>query len=96
MPNITFKTKPQTIREMDGTVAYRRIKVPALSSAHYDITEFRNHPKYGALANSDLFKSVLTRALREAGVGDYIRLDRLGFGVSVDETGFLAVVTIEL
>lgn len=96
MASITFKAKPEVIYNMDGTPAYSRIKVPALSRSHCDMDSFRQHPTYRGLANSDLFKNVLSKIRRER-LGEYIRLDRdLPEGVTVDTSGFLASVSIEV
>jgi hypothetical protein len=56
---------------------------------------FRQHAKFGGLANSDLFLNVLARIKQER-LGEHIRLDKIPDGVAVDETGFLAVVTIDV
>lgn len=96
MARITFKAKPEVIYNLDDTPAYARIKVPALSRSHCDMNAFRKHPRYGGLANSDLFKNVLSKIRRER-LGEYIRLDRdLPEGVTIDTSGFLASVSIEV
>lgn len=82
MANITFKAKIES----------RRIKVPKLTRAHCDIAAFRSHPKFGAFANSDLFQSVLNRAVPLK----FIDLDAMPANVTVDTTGFLAIVTIQV
>ena len=96
MPNVTFKAKVQTVYNTDETVAYQYVQVPALKRGHCDINEFRRHPRYGAYANSDLFPSLLRRAVEGAGVGNIIRLDRLSDCVAVDTSGFLATVVISI
>lgn len=96
MPDITFRAKIETIYHMDDTVAYRRVKVPKLTARHCDMPAFRQDQKYGPYANSDLFPSVLARAVKALGVKDYIRLDAIPNGVSVDTSGFLAQVTISV
>lgn len=96
MPAITFKGKIETIYNMDDTVAYRRIKVPAIERRHCDMPAFRTHTRFGAYSNSDLFKSMLRHALTAAGIGEYIRLDQLPECVTVDASGFLASVSIHL
>lgn len=82
MASITFKAK----------VSDRRIKVPKLTRAHCDMAAFRTHPKFGAFANSDLFQSVLARAVPLK----FINLDSIPDNVTVDASGFLANVTIEV
>lgn len=96
MPAITFKAKVEPIRNMDDTLAYELIKAPAIERRHCDMDAFRRHPKFGSYANSDLFKNLISRQLKLAEVGTHLRLDRLPACVSVDRSGFLASVTIEL
>lgn len=96
MPAVTFKAKVETVYNMDETIAYRRIKVPSLARRHCDMEAFRKHPCYGGWANSDLFSALLARAAKTAEVGPYIRLDRVPACASVDESGFLATVTLDL
>lgn len=96
MATVSFKAKIETIYNVDDTVAYRRIKVPTITRRHCDMHAFRTHRKYGGFANSDLFASVLVRALKTAGVGGYLRLDALPDAVTVNEQAFLALVRIEL
>lgn len=96
---ITFRQKPEAIVNMDGTHAYDRVRIPVkIERRHCDMHAFRMHPKIGPYANSDFFPSVLARSLKEIGLeaGGYIRLDRVPAGVSVDTSGFLAKVTIEI
>ena len=89
---ITFRAKPETVWNMDGTVAYRRLKVPAFEARHCNMQAFRSHRRIGPYANSDLFASVLRR--ETAHLGDYIRLDRPIPGNVTLTDGFLTTVTI--
>lgn len=93
---VTFKGKPETVYNHDNTVAYQRIKVPRLTRTHADMDAFRKSRAFGSYANSDLFPAMLTRAVKSAGISDYVRLDRLPDCVTVDAAGFLASVTITL
>lgn len=95
MARIEFRAKVEAIYNMDDTVAYQRVKVPALERKHCDMAAFRRHPRYGGIANSDIFKNALAK-LRRDRLGDYIRLDRIPDGVTVDTSGFLAVVTLDV
>ena len=95
MATISFKAKPETVYNMDDTVAFQRIKVPTLVRGHCDMNAFRKHPKFGGLANSDLFRNILAKIRRER-LGEYIRLDRIPEGVNVDTSGFLANVSIDV
>ena len=96
MATVSFKAKPETIHNADGSVSFQRVKVPALSRKHCDMAAFRDHPKLGVYANSDLFDSALRRSLTPLGIGAYIRLDRIPPGVAIDASGFLASVTIDI
>lgn len=94
---IQFKAKPQTIYNPDDTIAYRYVTVPELARRHCNMCEFRQHPKYSGLANSDLFPGVLARIRRDILNGRaYLRLDALPENVTVDASGFLASVTIRV
>jgi hypothetical protein len=95
MSAITFKAKPQQVFNTDSTEAYRYVRVPIFTRAHCDMDAFRRHPRYGSFANSDLFPGILKRIRKERfGASGQLRLDRIPEGVSVDITGFLAIVTI--
>lgn len=97
MATIKFRTKIQTVHNHDGTVAWRDIKVPELKRSHCDMAAFRRHPKFGSYANSDLFPNLLSRIRKDiANCYGEMRLDRLPANVTVDESGFLALVTIEV
>lgn len=99
---IEFRAKIEEIFAPENVLAggaplYRRIKVPAIKRNHCDMHRFRcESRKYGSYANSDLFLAMLGRALKENGIGEYIRLDSLPECVQVDESGFLAKVSIFL
>jgi hypothetical protein len=95
MAKITFKAK---VQEMDPFLGgYQYVTVPKLERRHCDMHAFRIHPKFGSYANSDLFPNILARQ-REAlfGSNGRLRLDAIPENVTVDTSGFLAVVTIEL
>ena len=94
MPNVQFKAKVQTVYNMDDSIAYQYIKVPALTRSHCDMHQFRTDRKFGSYANSDMFPSMLARAVKVIVLRDIIRLDSIPAGVLVDTSGFLANVTI--
>lgn len=97
MAKVTFKAKAETIRYADDSLAWRQIKVPKLGRKHCDMSAFRSHPKIGSFANSDMFPAILARHVKALGISERIRLDQpLPEGVTIDESGFLAVVTIEI
>lgn len=96
MPQVRFKAKVQRVLDMDGALAYEYVKVPALDRRHADMHAFRAHPKYGPLSNSDMFPSVLARAARAIAPKGIIRLDNVPDGATVDTSGYLATVTLEL
>lgn len=96
MAQIQFKGKIQTVYNMDDSVAYKYIQIPQVDRKHCDMNAFRSHAKYGAYANSDLFKGMLRRIRQETFGKDILRLDAIPPGVNVDTSGFLAVVTFDV
>jgi hypothetical protein len=96
MPSITFKAKVEPVYNADDTLAYQIVKVPEIKRAHCDMPSFRVSAKFGAYANSDLFLNLIKRALKNAGIGQYVRLDNLPPCVRADSASFLTKVTIEL
>ena len=94
MATITFRGKVETALWMDGTLAYRYIRVPKFERRHCDMPAFREHARFGMFANSDLFPSVLAK-IRD-GIGAKIKLDAIPSGVQVNTDGFLATVTVEV
>lgn len=96
MPTVTFKAKARDCHYVgEDAPRYQYVEVPALTRAHCDMAAFRSHPRFGSYANSDLFPSILKRALSAAGVGSRIRLDEIPPSVTVTP-GFLHVVTISV
>ena len=94
MPRITFKAKPYTIQNVDGSDKRRAVDVPELTRKHCDMPAFRADPKFGGYANSDLFPSLLRRI--RANLAPRIYLDAPPKGVEVDATGFLAAVSFDV
>ena len=96
--HIEFKAKPESVWFMgDDSPSYDRIKVPAISTRHCDMSYFRTKSKLAPYSNSDMFAGMINRALRNQGIGNYIRLDKpLPHGVTVDTSGFLARVFINI
>ena len=87
MATIKFKAKVQQ----------GMIQCPTLDRKHCDMRAFLSHREYGGYANSNLFPGMLRRIRSNLfGDGGVIHLDREYAGVSVDASGFLAVVTIEV
>ncbi len=91
---LTFKTKLRPVLNMDNTHAWTEIHVPVLTRAHCDMNAFRQHKRYGGIANSDLFKNALTRIRNDVAPNGWIKLEQLPDNVTVDTSGFLAKVTI--
>lgn len=96
MAKIEFKGKVKKMEYADGTFAYEYISVPMLDRKHCDMQEFRIHSKYGVVANSDLFKSVLNGIRKEKFPNGKLYLNKIPSGVTVDTSGFLAVVSIDV
>lgn len=86
-----------------ATISYRTkvrgnfVPVPTFKRSYCDMRAFRDHSVYGVVANSDLFLNALARIRRDT-IGsdyrDYLKLDDLPSNVEVDQSGFLAAVTV--
>ena len=96
MATIVFKTKVREIVNVDGSHAWHYVNVPTFQRKHCDMHAFRFHPKYGAYANSDLFQNVLSRIRESMFPNGTLRLDRIPENVTVDDSGFLAEVTVSV
>lgn len=86
---ITFKTKAST--PVNG---YRILSVPKFERRHCNMEAWRRHKRFGSLANSNLFSNVLSRVRSDIAPAGILRTDRLPANVSIDVSGFLAVVTV--
>src|ERR1700727_3003213 len=94
MAKIQFKRKIEQAWNPDDSPAYRIVRVPELTRSHCERGAFRLHPRYGGIANPALFPNALARIRRDVLQGkDCLRLDMLPDSVTIDESGFLAVVT---
>lgn len=97
MATIRFKGKVENVRNSDRTIAYQFIRVPTLTPKHCDMPAFRQHPKFGMLANSEFFLGILSRIRSDiVGNGLGLRLDRMPPNVAVDTSAFMATVAIEV
>lgn len=98
MNRIQFRAKVQTVHyARHDAPDHMYIQVPELKRSHCDMNWFRRSRRFGSYANSDLFLSMLKREMGRMGVESRIRLDRpFPAGVTVDTSGFLALVTIEV
>lgn len=94
MARIEFKTKVHEIKYADGTTR-SLVKVPTLKRSHCNMEEFRKHPRHGRIANSDLFPNVLAW-VRKNKLGECFYLDCVPEGVTVDTSGYLALVSIDV
>lgn len=95
MPKIQFRAKVRTVYNHDDSIAWREVKVPALERSHCDMHAFRASREFGSYANSDLFKNILVGIARKVAPHGFIRLDKIPENVTVDDSGFLALVTID-
>ena len=93
---INFRAKVERVYTPEGDLAYETVKVPKIDRKHCNMDAFRRHAKIGPYANSELFAAILARELRGLNVKSHIRLDQVPAGVTVDASGFLAAVTIEV
>lgn len=98
MAQVRFKGKVRTARFTNNALNYDYIQVPELDRKHCDMDAMRNHPKPGSFANSDLFKAMLQREKRRVfgNLSTQLKLNAIPEGVTVDTSGFLAVVTFDV
>jgi hypothetical protein len=98
MAKITFKGKVKRVFTPEGALAWQYIAVPALTRNHCDMNAFRQHPKFGSYANSDLFPAMLARIAKDVfgDDGKTLRLDRIPKGVAIDTRNFLATVSFDV
>lgn len=92
MASVTFKTKLRTVDDRGND---RRGFTFKKTVGRIDCDLKPHQHKY---YNSDLFPAMLNRAYREV-IGqyaDWVFLDNLPSGVSVDDSGFFAVITVSL
>ena len=93
MPHcIEYRVKVRTFREADGST-------PAYFAPKRNITraDCTMRPTDHAFYNADVFPSMLNRLhSRIMGEREFVSLESLPAGVTVDTTGFLATVRIDL
>lgn len=92
-PPVEFKQKVKYIDDRPY------ITFPAeWKRTHCDMAAFRDSGIYGTVANSTMFLGAMKRGMENLGVvtGSWHYLDDLPPGVSVDTSGFLATVRIDL
>jgi hypothetical protein len=96
---IQFKTKVQGFQNEAGEPVGCILVPSELTRKHCpDMNAWRMSRAFGGYANSDMFGAILKGAAKKAGLepGRLIRLDRWPEGATIDTTGFLAVVTIDV
>jgi hypothetical protein len=96
MAKISFRAKPQQMFNMDDTLAYEYITVPVFKRSHCDMNAFRMHDKCGSYANSDLFLGMLARIRKDRFKDGILKLSSVPDGVTVDTSGFLALVEFDV
>lgn len=96
MAKISFRAKSQKMFNMDDTLAYEYVTVPAFKRSHCDMHAFRTHSKYGSYANSDLFLGMLARIRKDRFNSGILKLSEVPEGVTVDATGFLVLVEFDV
>ena len=100
MAIIKFKSKIKTIGIMGSDVEHEYITVPVLTRSHCDMRAMRVHKRHGAFANSDMFPAMLAGSRAErfptAKYTNLIRVSALDDSVTIDKSGFLVVVSIEV
>jgi hypothetical protein len=98
MATIRFKAKIRKCYYVDGTLAYEYLQIPVLTRSHcQSMHDFRVHPKYGCYANSDLFPQIL-KGIKQSlfGTSNTLKMNNIPDGVTVDTSGFLAIVSFEV
>lgn len=96
MAKISFKAKVETTGYAGQVETWEQVRIPEFDRKHCDMAAFRNHPKYSAYANSDLFEGMLSRIRKDVFNGrSVLRLDQIPEGVTV-EPGFLATVSFDV
>lgn len=97
MARITFKVKPvKEIMPDDTDSGVHILYVPEFTRKHCDMAAFRTHPKFGGMANSTLFPSVLKRVRKDVAPWGHIRTDAVPLNVTIDRTGFLWSVEVDV
>lgn len=89
----TFRAKVQEMSYGDTVRKY--VQVPTLKRSHVDMDTARQHERFGAYANSDMFPAMLNECAAVK-PGKLVYLDNIPAGVTVDTSGFLAIVMIEV
>ena len=93
----TFRTKLDPITYYgQEEVDHVNIRVPRPAENHIDRAAMRRDKEWSDFSNSSMLFGCVSRALGLAGVGKTLRLDRLPESVTVDTSGFLAVVTVQI
>ena len=93
MATITFKTKLETATWSD----FKYVMIPKLTKSHCNMDQFRQHSKYGAYANSEMFNAILARIKTELfGTSNMLKIDDLPENCKIDTNGFFATITIEV
>lgn len=96
MPTIIFKAKAHPGQSAHTLEWSEFVQVPKLQTKHCDMPAFRKSLRFGGYANSDLFTNMLRRELVKEGISSRIDINNPPRGVTVDTSGFLARVTIEI
>jgi hypothetical protein len=90
---VTFKTKVRHMQDGDTGTTFEYIDYKRELSRHDCNLKPHQHDYY----NSDLFPSMLKRAYETAiGGRPWVRLSCLPENVTVNSTGFLAIVTVRI
>ncbi len=93
---IVFKSKIHKVYNHDDTLAYLYVSVPVFKRHHCDMNAFRSHHKYGGYANSDLFPNMLRIIKENLFPSGILRLDNIPENVDIDDSGFLATITVTI
>lgn len=101
---IEFVAKTKTVETVYGDLAYSYVKIPDLCRRHCDMRSFHRHNKFNMYTNSDLFNGLINREVRKISKRFWTG-NRESYmfvvgeepeNVTIDSSGFLAKVRIEL
>ena len=110
MAQVQFKAKVVSVYNVDDTLAYKTIKIPAITRKHCDMDAMRKHSdkRISGFANSNMFEALIRSKIKTM-LGERIIMDinpdnvtkyldntKLPESVTIDTSGFLAVVTINI
>lgn len=95
MANITIKAKKFTVYNMDNSIAYTAIKIPRIKTNHCDMNAMRQHKKFGAYANSNMFEQMINAHVKNLGLPEVLKLNEIPEFLTVKD-GFFTIISFEV